>query len=406
VNPLHTLLCCADCGRVQRVPAATRQSVPECACCGHEFEPTLRGDLDTALAWSVAAILLLLPPFLSPLMTVTSFGIYRHDLLPSGVEAMYRDGYGSLAVLIFLFSIAFPFLYLLLMTYVLESLRRGRVRYVGRVYRYVAWLRPWPMIEVFLVGGCVAYSRLGAVGSVEVGMGGWCLIGACVAWLGMSLKLDPRMIWDSLPTPQLARAPREPLTCTTCELLLDARHAPSHCPRCGDRLYLRKPDSLRRTTALLVTGYLLYIPANILPILTIVNFGKEDPNTILGGVHELITNGLWPLAVLVFVASVIVPLLKLGGLSTMLIMTHLHSKRWLMGRTQLYRLIDLIGRWSNIDVFMISLLAAMVQFGNLTTVRPKPGAIAFAAVVVITMIASRCFDPRLMWDAAEDVKHG
>jgi paraquat-inducible protein A len=387
---------------VQHVPAATLQSVPECACCGHEFEPTLPGDLDHALAWTVAALLLLLPPFLSPLMTVTSFGIYRHDWLPSGVEAMWADGYGELAVLIFLFSIAFPFLYLLLMAFVIERLRRGVLDHVGQVYRYAAWLRPWPMLEVFLVGGCVAYSRLGAVGAVDVDMGGWCLIGACVAWLGMTLKLDPRMVWASLPPAPRRTVPADPIICGSCELLLDARDRQRRCPRCGERVHRRKPDSLHRTLALLVTGYLLYIPANVLPILTIERFGKEDPNTILGGVHELIINGLWPLAVVVFTASVVVPLLKLGGLTMMLIMTHLRSKRWLMGRTQLYRLIDLIGRWSNIDVFMISLLAAMVQFGNLTTVRPKPGAIAFGAVVVITMIASRCFDPRIMWDAAEE----
>jgi paraquat-inducible protein A len=136
-------------------------------------------------------------------------------------------------------------------------------------------------------------------------------------------------------------------------------------------------------------------------VLTIERFGREDTSTIVGGVHELITNGLWPLAIVVFTASVVVPLMKLFGLTLMLVMTSMRSARWLLMRTRLYRLIDMIGRWSNIDLFMISLLVALVQFGTLTTVRPQPGAIAFAAVVVITMAASRCFDTRLMWDAAE-----
>ena len=124
------------------------------------------------------------------------------------------------------------------------------------------------------------------------------------------------------------------------------------------------------------------------------------PSTILGGVHELIINNLWPLAIVVFTASIVVPLTKLLGLTLMLVMTRMHSARWLVSRTRLYRLLDMIGRWSNIDLFMISLLVALVQFGNLTTIRPEPGAIAFAAVVVVTMIASRCFDTRLMWDSA------
>jgi paraquat-inducible protein A len=134
-------------------------------------------------------------------------------------------------------------------------------------------------------------------------------------------------------------------------------------------------------------------------VLSIERFGHEDPNTILGGVRELISNGLWPLAVIVFTASILVPLMKLFGLSLMLVMTRGRSRRWLIGRTRLYRFIDFIGRWSSIDLFMISILVALVQFGALTRVRPESGAMAFASVVVVTMFASRCFDPRIMWDA-------
>jgi paraquat-inducible protein A len=136
-----------------------------------------------------------------------------------------------------------------------------------------------------------------------------------------------------------------------------------------------------------------------LPVLSIERFGRDQPSTIVGGVHELITAGLWPLAIIVFTASVVVPLIKLFGLTLMLVMTRLRSRRWLVGRTRMYRFIDRIGRWSNIDVFMISILAALLQFGTLTSLRPQPGAIAFAAVVVITMLASRSFDARVMWDA-------
>jgi paraquat-inducible protein A len=392
---------CADCGRVQWVPHATRDVVPECACCGHEFDPPTRGNFSSALAYSGAALLLLLPPFLSPLMTITSFGVSRQDWLPTGVQAMWNEGFGSLATVVFLFSIAFPFLYLLLMLWVLGAVQRGATSSVGRIFRYAGWLRPWLMIEVYLVGCCVAYTRLETVGSVTIGLGGWCLIGACVAWILLTFKLDNRMIWDALPPGPAVPAGRPTISCLSCELLVDARWENSSCPRCAARLYQRKPDSIRRTTALMITGYVLYLPANLIPVLTIDRFGREEPSTILGGVHELIQNNLWPLAIVVFTASIVVPLMKLLGLTIMLVMTWLRSTRWLVVRTRLYRLIDMIGRWSNIDLFMISLLVALVQFGNLTTVRPQPGAIAFAAVVVITMSASRCFDPRLMWDVTE-----
>jgi paraquat-inducible protein A len=392
---------CADCGRLQRVPPATRDVVPECACCGHEFAPPTRGDFNSALGYALASLLLLLPPFLSPLMTLTSFGVSRGDWLPSGVRAMWNDGFLSLATLVFLFSIVIPLLYLSLLIFVLLRLRAGATRSLGSIFRYAGLLRPWLMIEVFLVGCCVAYTRLEQVGTVRIGAGGWCLMGACVAWLILALKLDARSVWAALPPAPTGRVGSDSITCGTCEYLAEASRENTRCPRCGARLHARKPDSIQRTTALVIAGYLLYVPANLLPVLSIVQFGREQPNTILGGVLELIQNRLWPLAIVVFTASIVVPLMKLLGLTLMLVLTHLRSDRWLRMRTRLFRLIDLIGRWSNIDLFMISLLVAMVQFGALTTVRPEPGAVAFAAVVVTTMFASRCFDSRLMWDAAE-----
>lgn len=158
---------------------------------------------------------------------------------------------------------------------------------------------------------------------------------------------------------------------------------------------------MRRTAAFVIAGYLLYIPANTLPVLTIVRFGREDPNTILSGVMELIHNHLWPLAVIVFAASIVLPLIKLFGLTWMLIATRVKSRQLLVARTRLYRTIDLVGRWSNIDVFMVSVLVAILQFGALTAVHAGDGLVAFAAVVVITMIATVFFDSRLMWDTGQ-----
>jgi len=160
------------------------------------------------------------------------------------------------------------------------------------------------------------------------------------------------------------------------------------------------------TTALVIAGLVLYIPANVLPVLQIERYGSIETNTILGGVVELVHNDLWPLAVIVFLASVVVPAAKLFGLSWLLWQTRRGSARLLPQRTRIYRLIDTIGRWSNIDVFMISILAALVQFGALTRVRPDGGAIAFAGVVLITMIAAQCFDPRAMWWAARPQPEG
>jgi paraquat-inducible protein A len=154
----------------------------------------------------------------------------------------------------------------------------------------------------------------------------------------------------------------------------------------------------------MLAGICFYIPANIYPVLLITQLAQTHVYTIMGGIVELADYGLWPLAALVFLASITIPLMKLLILAYMLIMTQLRSGRHLLGRTRAYRLIDFIGRWSMIDVFMISILVALVQFGQFANIRTDLGAPCFAAVVVLTIFAADCFDPRLMWDAAEAVE--
>jgi paraquat-inducible protein A len=188
-------------------------------------------------------------------------------------------------------------------------------------------------------------------------------------------------------------------TCFLVSVVPDAAHA--SCPRCGTALHVRRRDSIVRTWALSLTALVLYLPANTYPVLTLIQLGSGQPNTILGGVRELVRNGMWPLALLVFFASIVVPVVKLISLGVLLITTQQRSRWRLHDRTVVYRVVEGIGRWSMIDVFMISILVALVHFGALVTVNPGPGAIAFAAVVILTMFAAKSFDPRLMWDAAK-----
>ncbi len=160
---------------------------------------------------------------------------------------------------------------------------------------------------------------------------------------------------------------------------------------------------LRRTVALVIAGYLLYIPANLLPVTSLDGAGGTEEHTIMSGVFELIHNNLWPLAVIVFAASIVLPLDEAAEPDVDADRRSRALTRTCCGpRTGLYRAIEAIGRWSNIDVFMGSVLAALLQFGALSTVRAEPGLVAFAAVVVITMVATEMFDPKLMWDAAAE----
>lgn len=173
------------------------------------------------------------------------------------------------------------------------------------------------------------------------------------------------------------------------------------CGRCGFPVHARRPDSLSRTTALMLTAAVLYIPANLLPVMHTETLLGAQNDTIMSGVLTLLHTGSWPLALVVFVASIVVPMLKLLALA-MLVVTAALRVRWApLQRTRLYRLIERIGRWSMLDIFVITLLVGLVQFRTVASVLPGPGALAFAAVVVLTMLASHSFDPRLIWDATD-----
>ncbi len=173
------------------------------------------------------------------------------------------------------------------------------------------------------------------------------------------------------------------------------------CERCGGQLHARKPDSLRRTWALLLTSALMYIPANVLPIMTVYSLGKGQPDTIMSGVIELINYGMLPIAIVVFVASILVPTFKLVGLGLLLYSIQRKQPLSARQRTLMYRFIEWIGRWSMLDIFVITILVALVKFGNLATIEAGFGAVAFCSVVVLTMLAAVSFDPRLIWDNAE-----
>ena len=196
------------------------------------------------------------------------------------------------------------------------------------------------------------------------------------------------------------------LSCHTCRQLSLARRMPpgSHavCSRCGTTLHFRKPNSLARTWALTLTAFILYIPANLLPIMTVISFGKGAPDTIMSGVIHLIEAEMYPIAFLVFFASVTVPVVKLIAITYLLISVQKKSNWRPKDRTVMYRVTESIGRWSMLDIFMIALLAALVKLGAIATIEPGLGAVSFAAVVVITMFAAMSFDPRLIWDAMEE----
>jgi paraquat-inducible protein A len=191
------------------------------------------------------------------------------------------------------------------------------------------------------------------------------------------------------------------VSCETCALLSRPtdKDEPGYCPRCGAELAQRRHQSVQYTWALVIAAAICYIPANVLPVMTTTTLGSTESDTIMGGVVFLYTSGSWPLALIVLIASVMVPLGKLVALSYLLITVQRGLPGSSRERTRLYRMVEFIGRWSMLDVFVDTFIVALIQLQPLMSVEPGQGVAFFAAVVVLTMIAAESFDPRLIWDS-------
>lgn len=191
------------------------------------------------------------------------------------------------------------------------------------------------------------------------------------------------------------------LSCLTCGLVSrPPRRGHAACPRCRRILHARKPATLLRTWTFLVSAMVLYVPANILPIMESESIFGSQRDTILSGVVFLWSSGSWPLAIVVFVASIVVPLLKMLALLTVLIAVHHGVRVHCADLAHLYRVLEVIGRWSMLDVYVISLLVAVLHFGSLAHAQAEIGSLAFVSVVIVTLLAARSFDPRLIWQPA------
>ena len=278
------------------------------------------------------------------------------------------------------------------------------------------------MAEVFILGILVSYVKLAKMAVVVpgpslYGLGAFILVAAAAV-----SALDIGSIWEALGRPTEGASTQPPkgagtalaanlVACPTCGLL--SPFDSTACRRCGATLHSRKLHSRERTWALLFTAILLYLPANLLPVMRVVSLGRTQSDTIMGGILYFLRTGSWPLALLIFIASVVVPILKIIILAILLISERRRSSRWPEHRARLYRLTELVGRWSMVDIFVITLMVAMVELGSVATITPGPGSVAFALMVFSTMLAVQSFDPRLVWDALtlaprqrEEPEHG
>jgi paraquat-inducible protein A len=403
---------CPGCGLFQTVAPLARGMTAYCGRCSTILHRTTTHPLDHSLALTLAALVLLVVMCSTTLMSVQTAGMDHTAYLLSGPAELVQRNMAALAAVVVFVTLLAPAGKLIGTLYVLIRLHETMPpHHLRRIFNLAERLRPWSMIEVFVFGVFVAYVKLGDLVHITLDAGVYALLALTVVIIWADSALDRQAVWQRLdrrpPSDRqrgLIYGLHDAIGCEVCRLVSTPLSTPlgehARCRRCDSPLHHRKPDSLARTWALVIAAAVLYVPANYFPVLTVMQLGAGAPSTIIGGVEELIASRMYPLAALVFFASIAVPMLKLVGLSAMLVATQTGRAGWLRDRTRLYHVVRWIGRWSMIDIFMEALLGALVKFGNVITIEPGIGAMSFCGVVILTMFAAETFDPRLMWDAA------
>ena len=396
-----SLVACFDCGTRQEVPPPEPRTIVSCIACDHILERTHGRSVSGALACSAAVLLLLLPGNLLTFLTTQALGVSRHSVVASAAGAMLTDGWPFLALAVLLFAVVFPILRFALLTAVLAAVeRRDHRPWMGRAFRWANELETWAMPDVFLLGLAVAYARLADSIAVKLGTGAICYILAGVLALFVRATLDKAEVWRRIESDRELAPGTPSIGCIGCEQLYPEDHVGCPCTRCGRTLRRRKKESVPRALALTAAGVLLYIPANLWPIATLPINYRPLKYTVFGGVVDLVEAGLLPLALLVFTASFAIPILKLIGLSWCIASVLRRSDKRLVAKTRVYRTVEEVGRWSMVDPFVIGCFVPVMHYNSLIYGRAEPAAVPFTAVVVLTIIGAKMFDPRLMWDAA------
>lgn len=372
-----------------------------CVDCHTPLQRRYGQSLRASLCCASATLFLLIPANIETFLTTQALGASRHSYLSSTAGAILDSGWPWLALAVFLFVVVFPTMRFGLLTLVLGNLYLDRrPAWLGNAFRWANRLETWAMLDVFLLALAVTYVRIKPVISVHVGDGAIFLIAAGVLSLLTRAVLDKAAIWESISPGRPPADPRSAVACLECDLLLDGERVDTPCPRCAAILRNRLAESIPITFALTIASLLLYIPANAFPMAILPIHYRPRSYTVLGGVIDLADAGFWDLALLVFTASFAIPVLKLLGLGWCALSVLTRSRRHLVAKTQVYRIVEEIGRWSMVDPFVIGCLTPVLNYNSLIHGGVGPAALPFTTVVILTIFSAKTFDPRLMWDAA------
>ncbi|MBN2793489.1 MAG: PqiA/YebS family transporter subunit [Desulfuromonadales bacterium] len=400
---------CPDCDLIMELPVLRDGQRAFCPRCNHLLTHRAHRALERSAAFALAALIFLILANLYPFISFEASGHTQVMTLFQSAQELFKNGSEVLSFFVLAFIILFPgfILFSQLLVLVPILLKRQPVSDCSTWARFIFTLGPWSMAEVFILGVLASLIKIASMATIVLGLSFWAYVAFALCFLAAATRLDRYQFWRTImpfPSPKAASgqtAIRQGLAqCHICTLMSPA--ALDHCPRCGAGLHCRTSQSLQRTLALLITAGILYLPANMLPITHTDQFGNITDSTIVGSAILMWQHGSYPVSIIIFVASIFIPMAKLFGLGWLCWSVSRSSSLLPRQRTSLYRITEFVGRWSMVDVFVVAILVSLVQLGGILTIRPGPAALAFSGVVIITMFAAESFDPRLIWDKLED----
>ncbi|MDO5102421.1 MAG: PqiA/YebS family transporter subunit [Lautropia sp.] len=449
------VIACGVCDTLQQVPVLGPDQIAHCASCGSTLRRFSRLDRARTVPLVLTCLLLFGMANAFPIVVLEMGGQAQPLTLLGAVMTLLNEGMIPVAMLVLLPTLLLPGMYLLVLLGTLMVIGLSQVpdKLVNRMVRMMQQIAPWSMVEVFLIGILVATIKLAGTATVVLGPALW-------AWMGMTITLTVvltvdlrRLIRRSPVRPQheamagggashqpmaaVARYAQDRaqasvqdgpanvhtsataaqpggstpdgvlptargcgmIACHACDTVWADAHDGQLCPRCGAKLSRRRVYDLNLTWALLITAIILYVPANVLPMMITQSLFGTTEDTILSGVVFFWQHGEWFIASIIFIASFLIPLFKLVALIMLAIQVQRGSAWRLLERTHLYHAVEWVGRWSMLDVFVVAITSALIQRPGVAVVQAGPGIVAFGAVVVLTMLAAMSFDPRLAWDA-------
>lgn len=398
---------CHGCDLVVEITKIKKKQNAHCPRCNTHLYRGNRISLNSDLAIAIAGLLLFIPSHFFPMVTINLFGVMIPATLPSGSITLMSEGFPMLGLLILFCSSIAPFIICSAIIITHIALRKKWFKTYRFSLSTIQHLKDWMMLDVFLVSLAIACFKIQDHADIFVGSG---LYGLILLQLTTSLLLTHVSVrrywrvWQRKYQQDIEAPIVTPDTSVHCEHCHFTQQKGTHCIRCERPIHARKPQSIQKTWAYLIVAAVFIIPANVLSISIFLSNGKRLEDTIFSGVAGLIRSDMYGIAVIIFVASIVVPVAKILGLGYLLLCVQLKRSVFHRQRMSIYTAVKWIGKWSVMDLFVITIMMTLIDRGQILDFTPGLGAVAFGLVVVFTMLAAESFDSRLIWDNYEPTK--